>query len=1000
MRITDTTLPYNYIYNDNFQFAYKYVYQTGEESKLSPYSAVSYGQNEDGPIAGSPLFDFTYVKNNVLQVSTNIDPLAGVKTIKFFYRKNGGDWIKFQEENVEGQTFYQTNINSAVSGTTLQNEEVNNSVPILSDCLAAKDNFIFLNSLQEGYTLEDSTAQTNVSWIDDATPAESFIPSFKKGGNYRFGIAYHDKFGNISQVDAVVDSSAPYSLSFPSSPLNQRRFPFAQIEISGQPPSWARRYSIVRTRNNFNSDYMQIPVYIQFNAGIKDPETDFIESQSDYYLVGDRLFRETLPTEDDDYVSVYLQMPKEIPLVPNQDYFVRIVSDIGVDKIEKVISVQGNWIEVGNFGVNNWRALAQTNPAVYAQGTGSNTGWIKVLVEIFRPEADLSSDIFYEIVRTEDSSPIYPVSNPGTELRGFTKTSILAYGDTFQVNRQVDPYNFHFNKINITRDGDRYKNINGSALDSFVETPIIAAKRSAGLDELSADTEFNAKTFGIDIILQQIVTSYTFDYSKITEELGRVTTIVDQATAAQQDTTIRWSNRYVENSNIFGLNKFDALDAYVVPSERSRIKRLEVVGDALIAIHERSATTLLINENIITSASGDEQITITDNVIGYDRELRGGYGTIHPESVTSHGSKAFWFDASKGEFVRYSLNGITPLGRTYKMRNYLREMADQVISQDADVISGYDPYTDIAYLSARGKEGFDDFVFGQEIIYSGESQQIDISQLDDLENYQMRITITRQDQLITINDPQVTIRDQNGTIRHLFLIPRSGPIQDFILDIDYNDYESLTISVTSSSTLVFNIGFYAFNDNVFKKTIAFVDKQGEERFLGEFDFFPDFYCKINNKLYSFLDGQPHVHGEGEYNTFYGEKFPSMITIPHNEFFSSPKSYKGMSIESSEAWETILSTTNLPNDFTLLDSLEYPVLLGGQQSSLVSTNFFQREGNYYADFFRDELKDGNKFVGDFMYGKIAYVNLYNENDNFCSISNINVAFIPSLGNRRI
>jgi hypothetical protein len=87
---TDTTVDDNNIYEDNFQFAYQYVYLDGEYSALSKYTDLAVADNQylDGFINDEQRIEYNAIRVYV-ETST-----ADVKTIRVLGRRgNTGPWF-------------------------------------------------------------------------------------------------------------------------------------------------------------------------------------------------------------------------------------------------------------------------------------------------------------------------------------------------------------------------------------------------------------------------------------------------------------------------------------------------------------------------------------------------------------------------------------------------------------------------------------------------------------------------------------------------------------------------------------------------------------------------------------------------------------------------------------------------------------------------------------------------------------------------------------------
>ena len=109
------------------------------------------------------------------------------------------------------------------------------------------------------------------------------------------------------------------------------------------------------------------------------------------------------------------------------------------------------------------------------------------------------------------------------------------------------------------------------------------------------------------------------------------------------------------------------------------------------------------------------------------------------------------------------------------------------------------------------------------------------------------------------------------------------------------------------------------------KTLS-LNKSGWTSF---FSFIPESMVYLDNRMYSFKNGQIYVHEEGPVNTFYGTKYKSSIRTVLNENPAERKMFKTIAINGDVPWDVSLST-------------------GIQDAGFISkTMFEQKEGVWYA-----------------------------------------------------
>ena len=416
---------------------------------------------------------------------------------------------------------------------------------------------------------------------------------------------------------------------------------------------------------------------------------------SDEFLDQGNIYLRTPPSSLSDG-RVYLRLPQNFPLSLDDSYVVRLMTNIGqTTDVEPVISVEGDKVVCGNFGITSWAAV--TNYSPYIQ------------IEKYK---DVQDEFYFEV------GSHYFVSGGA-----FTTTSAVLEGDMTYQN-----FTASYAKVGVdlaTR--PNYTCIAASFPEGnipyFVVTPSPTTSRITIEDsKTSIEKESLGKlervikeigSFGLantkpkekEITISSLKTNYTIDYNKIASDFGRAWIEVPNKKINYEPTTLSISDKYVFNSQINGINNFRSL--YALPTSRTPIRKLQNVGENLmLAIHERTVTSLASysGDNVLHTSDGSQIVGDGKSVFGYDRELRGSYGTIYPDSVVEYNGRVYFFDPFKGEIVRYAANGLTPIGSVYKMGTYFRAMGKIYIDRttnNRNVFGGYDPQRDMVYFCFR-----------------------------------------------------------------------------------------------------------------------------------------------------------------------------------------------------------------------------------------------------------------------------------------------------------
>jgi len=151
--VNKSDLTYNNIVEKVFQFAYKYIYNDGEHSALSPYSSIAFAENmmKDYFISEGKKNFFNAI--NVFLQNTTSD----VKEIVLYARESGSQTFYEVEkiDNTYGTGFSTVTFTNNKLGKPLTQEEVlktYDNVPQKAKTLSVSNNRLFLGNYTEGYS--------------------------------------------------------------------------------------------------------------------------------------------------------------------------------------------------------------------------------------------------------------------------------------------------------------------------------------------------------------------------------------------------------------------------------------------------------------------------------------------------------------------------------------------------------------------------------------------------------------------------------------------------------------------------------------------------------------------------------------------------------------------------------------------------------------------------------------------------------------------------------
>lgn len=122
--------------------------------------------------------------------------------------------------------------------------------------------------------------------------------------------------------------------------------------------------------------------------------------------------------------------------------------------------------------------------------------------------------------------------------------------------------------------------------------------------------------------------------------------------------------------------------------------------------------------------------------------------------------------------------------------------------------------------------------------------------------------------------------------------------------------------------------------NTIEHTITFDDSPEVKGWTSFWKFTPEMMVGMNNRFFSFKNGELYEHHIGARNEFYGVTSPTKVVVVFNDVPGDDKIFKTMFLESNQAWDVAIET-NYTN------------------STIKSSEFNKRESRWFAFTRRNE-----------------------------------------------
>lgn len=481
----------------------------------------------------------------------------------------------------------------------------------------------------------------------------------KSGGIYKMGILYMDDFNRSCLIPAGT-VNVPFHTE--DGQYVQRRIRF---EINSRPPQWAKKYSIVRTRDGYYENYAQIPVADALYAVITDGYenisfTSFASGSATHILLqigvnetniapGTQtlvMFQENNP---DGYRSKLGDRVRYL-LDENQDtVFDDTILDVNVvgeyvdgDKYYVVITYDN----IGREIIKDWVFEFYT-PKGVDQEIYYETG---VCLEIGLPG---QIDAYHKGLDQDQSY--------GPDLPA---TGEILSGDTYWYMRQFILYG-------------------GTGYMLFCENDKVRL-----LDDAPC------------------------------EDIGRAFIYDPNARENFVFSRMLISGTYVPNSSVNNLSVFGSLDFINMNRQFGPLRRLVMVHTVLVGICEFKTQTFYIGKDMVVDLSNNGIVGRSTALLNIADETVSDAGTVNPESVCVQDGRAYWWDLRNSTVWRHGPDGTKDIrdkvSTFFRINGNLRKNLSRI---NDVVVSGFDRKYKQWYLTLRPAPG----VSGRTIVLNAET---------------------------------------------------------------------------------------------------------------------------------------------------------------------------------------------------------------------------------------------------------------------------------------
>lgn len=667
------------------------------------------------------------------------------------------------------------------------------------------------------------------------------------------------------------------------------------------------------------------------------------------------------------------------------------------------------------FNTTGWFLILENNDdaaGFNAQSIAQGTSvWdSRCIVEIYRTRKEQSEEVYYEIGKSydvlngalsSDRNVVSQIAALCTNERPLQfRTDIILYagdivsdgfGNSAVVTNVYEsisaPYNYF---VDCTLSG-------GSFAAAQTYTLNVTNSSDAVIQLTQGDTYFRirqlrygnqAKSFNyfVDYVESDTVSDF---YESENTSIGRPFAVLPDAKTISRTGSVTYSEPFIVDVTRLGLSSFNPSLApfydlnYIHGSIRYMVNR----DDSVIFLQDKKCGLFPVNRNQIEYVSGQQGVTVSTSVVGTPNYYAGEFGVgDNPESVAVEGGRVYFADIRNGKVIRISQDGITPISET-KMDSFFKDAFRDIVQYASvkRVVGGVDDEAGEYIISANsvcssttsitadgaditttfqtrceadggtfegavcfdlaiesllgsfsynlqtdcnGSVLFADIEYNDDKLFHFDTETREFQDICDTFNNSIN-AIVYLDRL-TAGQPIVVGEEFKGTNSTIYGIATNSTYDffvgvtinlaagSFVFANDCGNYNG-SLSGVGPSTSGFTVG-YDTDNNVWNT---------------RYSYFPERIASLDDNLYTFSGGTMYVHSDvANRATYYGTPYDSMVEVISTANPSMVKSYESISLEGTSAWAATITNTD-------------------QSTSILSTDFEERERNWYAYIPRDK-----------------------------------------------
>lgn len=753
----DTAQKINYLFKKNFTFKVQYVFDDNERSSYSPISNYAFPVTAcDG--TGEDIIS----QDNKLTVTVATGS-AIVKKIQIVAKEtNGSDYTVIAELDKSVMSI----ANDSTYGFTFYNNgnyvpvEVNESIKLFDNVpqksraqTLISGNRIVDGLIVEGYDPVQVDAKFNITY---ATPSYPVNPDFfpkssyvKSGGSYLLGFTYYDEYGNRSGTTNIVNEKTTNLVAPTVNVYGTRLFvpfltdplytspamdfvPVVGAQIYHSPPSWAKYYQVLRSKNESMDRYIQF-VAENVNYLTDDHTTIVLPAAAAFVKVYINNIAGRYKDENPNSVLVYdFVKGDRIRFIANNAWTTLTITapyakapagGNAPSPTQYPISLPNSSSTItGFFSFNDTEVVS------YDSGTGAlllkmnasvpNNLLPGVLFEVYQPGENvidnneimfemgecrpITTDIHGNLVHTGAVTQLIASYVSSTYVAPvFTATLLAGHGIAVPDIVKVTSANFSvFGVVTATTATTVTIDTTGYTLIGTYSGTSGSIIKAATFN-LSGGDCFR-RYQDMPFVLQDVNRLYSYVEAENASNMfpskmwnvGRPNRVDPTYRQITRPSTVIYSEAFVPETFINGLSTVYDQSFQTYEDKYGGIYKLSNRNHQLTVYQELKVGGLPVGQVVFNGTTGGSVVGSSAEVLPEVMEYYAGdYGIgTHPDSHTTYANVEYFMDVRSGTPVRLSTDGLTPIGDTAFMHNFFTDICQQILAVTAGSVNVYGVY--------------------------------------------------------------------------------------------------------------------------------------------------------------------------------------------------------------------------------------------------------------------------------------------------------------------